>query len=164
MAQLEFRIGDTELVPLIADLEGLIALQLKAKSLHFSTDLCELCVSADPERLRQILLNLFTNAVKFTAPGGRVGISCERQDHMAHIKVWDTGIGIAPDQHARIFDPFVQLNRGPSNRTVDGVGLGLAISRNLARAMGGNLMVESGPSQGSRFLLTLPLALASSTH
>ena len=164
VAQLEFRIGDIELLPLIAELEGLITLQLKAKSLHFSTDLCELCVTADPERLRQILLNLFTNAVKFTAPGGRVGISCERQDHMAHIKVWDTGIGIAPDQHARIFDPFVQLNRGLSNRTVDGVGLGLAISRNLARAMGGNLMVESGPSQGSRFLLTLPLALGSGTH
>ena len=164
VAQLEFRIGDIDLVPLIAELEGLIALQVKTKSLHFSSELCEVSVRADPERMRQILLNLFTNAVKFTAPGGRVGVTCESQNGVALIKVWDTGIGIAADQHARIFDPFVQLNRGPSNRSSDGVGLGLAISRGLARAMGGDLIVESGPSQGSRFLLSVPLALPAGSN
>ena len=110
--------------------------------------------TADPDRLQQILLNLITNALKFTPPGGEIGVWCDVEDDSVRIHVRDTGIGIAPDQIERIFSPFVQLETARSG-IHSGVGLGLAISRDLARAMGGNLTVESSPGAGSRFTIEL---------
>ena len=77
---------------------------------------------------------------------------------MVRVRVSDTGRGIAPDQHARVFEPFVQVDRQQRHASQQGVGLGLAISRNLARGMGGDLTVESTPGAGSTFTLTLPAA------
>jgi PAS domain S-box-containing protein len=116
--------------------------------------------AADPDKLRQILLNLLSNAIKFTASGGRVAIDAARGDAaegMVHIRVTDTGRGIPAERLGDIFDPFVQLNR-QSSGSAAGIGLGLAISRDLARGMGGDLSVESDAGHGSTFTLTLPSA------
>ena len=111
----------------------------------------------DPDKLSQIVLNLLSNAVKFTEPGGAVTLSCETREGRVMIHVQDTGVGIADDQCARIFEPFVQVN-SRLTRTKDGVGLGLAISRELARGMGGDLTVMSEPGIGSTFTVSLRAA------
>ncbi len=121
----------------------------------------------DPQRVDQILLNLVSNAVKFTESGGRAEIRCAARDgnlpatgaagSWVCLRVDDTGIGIAPDQAERIFEPFVQVESGYTRRH-GGAGLGLAISRRFARWMGGDLTVESTPGTGSSFTLWLPAA------
>jgi PAS domain S-box-containing protein len=120
----------------------------------------------DPDRVRQILVNLLSNAVKFTNPGGSVKLNCGTSDHVdpgarlvgegpwAYIRVSDTGIGMAPEQLVRIFEPFVQAETGYT-RTEGGTGLGLTISRRLARLMGGDIAVQSAPGKGSTFTLWL---------
>jgi signal transduction histidine kinase len=114
---------------------------------------------ADRERAHQILLNLLTNAIKFTPPGGRITVELGRggeRDAMVALRVHDTGIGIAPGQLERVFEPFVQIAR--QSRYQEGVGLGLAISRDLARGMGGDLIAESVAGEGTTFTLLLPAA------
>jgi signal transduction histidine kinase len=115
-------------------------------------------VRADPDKLRQILLNLLTNALKFTDPGGRVGLACETDATagVGRVRVTDSGRGIPPDQLSRIFEPFVQVDRHRTHESQQGVGLGLSISRELAQGMGGDLTVQSTPGVGSTFTLTLP--------
>jgi len=112
---------------------------------------------ADRAKAEQILLNLLTNAVKFTPSGGRVGVGCARRQTGVAVTVTDTGPGIAQDQQGAIFEPFVQLGRSLTSGH-EGTGLGLAISRDLARAMGGDVTVQSVPGQGATFTLTLPAA------
>ena len=121
----------------------------------------------DQSRVEQILINLLTNAVKFTESGGQVSVSCDLEERSevalrnldvrswVALKVRDTGIGMSPESVAKIFDPFVQVER-PLTRTRGGTGLGLTISRRLARLMGGDLTVESRPGKGSSFTLWLP--------
>jgi signal transduction histidine kinase len=111
---------------------------------------------ADPDRVRQILLNLVMNAVKYSPPnGGTVSLSCAVDGDRAMAHVSDTGPGIPPDKLDAIFEPFVQLTPGLPNRR-GGIGLGLAISRDLAHAMAGELRLESAVGVGSRFTLDLP--------
>ena len=105
--------------------------------------------------MRQVLLNLLSNAVKFTDTGGRVEVRCEADADRVLVRVHDTGIGIAPEELGRVFEPFVQVPSGLT-RTGDGAGLGLTISRDLARGMGGDLTVERTLGLGSTFTLTLP--------
>jgi signal transduction histidine kinase len=112
---------------------------------------------ADPERVTQILVNLLSNAIKFTARGGHISAVCAVLDDSVTLSLIDTGIGIAADKHEAIFEPFIQLKEGLSDRE-SGVGLGLAISRDLARAMKGDLTVESTEGKGARFTLSLPRA------
>jgi signal transduction histidine kinase len=114
-----------------------------------------LVVRADPEKVTQILVNLLSNAIKFTPAGGRISGECEAKDDNILLRVTDTGIGIAADKLEAIFEPFVQVKESLANRE-SGVGLGLAISRDLARAMQGDLTVESVEGKGARFTLTLP--------
>jgi PAS domain S-box-containing protein len=113
-------------------------------------------VHADRERVTQILTNLLTNAVKFTAAGS-ITIGWAAGDRFVRIDVRDTGRGIPADRLASVFEPFVQVGRSAEERQ-QGVGLGLAISCELARAMGGELTVESVIGQGSTFTLLLPRA------
>ena len=113
---------------------------------------------ADPERVQQILINLLSNAMKFTPSGGRIAIDCHATDSTVLIRVADTGIGIPIDKLDSIFDPFVQVKEGFAGRD-SGIGLGLAISRDLARAMHGDLRAESELGQGSLFTLELPRAM-----
>jgi two-component system CheB/CheR fusion protein len=165
--QLDFRMVDVDVVPITREMGELMATQLSERSLDFELSGCDADANstavarADPERLRQILLNLLTNAVKYTTPAGRVGMDCATSgrdgggEDSVRITVWDTGPGIAVEQQEHIFEPFVQIDRGLTSPPPDGVGLGLAISRDLARGMGGDLTVESAPGHGSRFTLTL---------
>jgi len=123
----------------------------------------------DDDRVRQVLANLLSNAVKFTQPGGKITVRCEvvatasaevelaREGPWACIMVEDTGIGMSEEQLDAIFRPFVQVDSGPT-RIHGGTGLGLTISRRLARLMNGDLSVRSEPGRGSRFTLWLPAA------
>jgi len=106
-----------------------------------------------------VLLNLLSNAVKFTSAGGEVVLTADADDTAVRIAVRDDGRGIGADQLATIFDPFVQVDRHLTPSSQQGVGLGLAISRDLARRMNGDLTVESTLGGGSTFTLTLPRAV-----
>ena len=140
-------------------IEPLVLPQLMSKGLHFDSEVCssELRASADPEKLEQILLNMLSNAIKFTPRDGSIHLTCESTETTVAIRVADTGRGIPLEKQARIFEPFVRIDEGFSRQT-EGTGLGLAISRNLARAMSGELTVESVPGEGAIFTLTLKRA------
>ena len=129
----------------------------------------------DEDRVRQILVNLLSNAVKFTNPGGEVAIECgtsvepdgeariQPHPRWVYLRVRDTGVGIPQAQLPFIFDPFVQGETGHT-RSNDGSGLGLTISRRLARLMGGDVTVRSTPEQGSVFTLWLPAGAVDQVH
>jgi len=142
----------------MARAEALIRLRVEEAQLTFTFEPCDEVLLADPDRLQQILLNLLTNAIKFTGRGGRITVSCSRTRDRVAIRVRDSGVGIPPNDLQRIFEPFVQLDRQTVEDTHRGVGLGLAISRDLARAMNGELTAESTPGEGSVFVLDLPMA------
>jgi signal transduction histidine kinase len=112
---------------------------------------------ADPEKVAQILVNLLSNAIKFTPAGGHISAQCAAVDDTVILSISDTGLGVAREKLEAIFEPFIQLKEGLADRA-SGVGLGLAISRDLARAMNGDLTVESTEGKGSRFTLSLPRA------
>jgi signal transduction histidine kinase len=160
-AQVEFRFEDVPAGPLMESLEELIRPQVDAKGLRYHHGTCDSdrAMRADPEKVRQILLNLLANAVKFTDAGGEVSLMCAcNHDETVRITVKDTGRGIAPDFLERVFDPFVQVDRHKTPMSQQGVGLGLAISRDLAIGMGGWLEAKSEVGVGSEFTLTLPRA------
>jgi signal transduction histidine kinase len=152
-----FHSRDVLLAELFESIRALTEPQTRAKGLAYQVSSCDpsLSVWADSEKTKQILINLVSNAIKFTEPGGRISIGCHADDDDVTILVRDTGPGIPPERLADIFEPFVQVN--PSfSRAHGGVGLGLAISRDLARAMRGELTVESAVGKGSTFALRLP--------
>jgi PAS domain S-box-containing protein len=140
-------------------MDALIEPQVRSKGLSYARqNQCDgVCVCADMEKARQVILNLLSNAVKFTGAGGKIMVDCIHDERVAHIRVQDTGIGIAPEVLESMFEPFVQV-RQQYDATNEGTGLGLAISRDLARAMDGDLEAVSTPGSGSTFTFTLPLA------
>ena len=160
-----YDIDSIALEPFLAGLDALIAPQAAAKQVTLDYVPCapELAVLADREKLRQILLNLLSNAIRHTPAGGRVTLSAEPAGTRVHIAVHDTGPGIPADKHEEIFEPFVQLDRSLAQPR-EGLGLGLAISRDLARGMSGDLAVDPGATPGARFLVTLERGSASSAR
>jgi len=156
--QVEFRLEEVELTPLLEGLADLIMPQVDSKGLQYRYTGCadDPKVHVDPEKVRQILLNLLANAVKFTEPGGEVSLACECDGQSVRMTVRDTGRGIPADQLERVFDPFVQVDRHLTPSSQQGVGLGLSISRDLAIGMGGRLEAESTVDEGSSFTLVLP--------
>jgi signal transduction histidine kinase len=122
--------------------------------------LCEVdvLVAADAERFQQILLNLITNAIKFTPAGGSIDVACNVDGGAARVCVKDTGVGVSAGDINRVFQPFVQIDRHLTTAAQQGIGLGLSISRELARAMHGELTLQSSEGVGSTFTLTLPIA------
>ena len=154
-----FDMKTIDVASVLAQTEALIGIRIEQAGLTYQRQQCtsDIEVVADPDRLQQILLNLLTNAVKFTAQGGRVTVSCESDGEWTLINISDTGKGIPADQVERIFEPFVQV---PGSAAVSagmqrGFGLGLAISRNLARKMNGDLTVTSTLGEGSTFTVSL---------
>lgn len=121
---------------------------------HLEPDLPPVC--ADPTRLRQIMLNLLSNAAKFTEQG-RISLRATRQEQMAVISISDTGVGIPADKFATIFEEFRQADEG-SARSYQGTGLGLPICKRLIELHGGRIWLESTVGQGSTFSFSLPLA------
>jgi signal transduction histidine kinase len=129
----------------------------ETKALKLTSDLSPevRTVMGDPDRVREVLTNLVSNAIKFT-PAGSVAIRGMPVGAMAEISVVDTGIGIEPAAHERIFEEFRQANDTIS-RSYGGTGLGLSIARKLVELQGGQMGLESEPSKGSRFWFTLPI-------
>ncbi len=155
--KLKFEIQTVLVHDLIESVEPIIGPELRKRDLAFSCDPCDpaLAVRADPEKLRQVLLNFLVNAMKFTAAGGSVRVGADRRDDLVRIWVSDTGVGIPGDQVAHVFEPFFQVERGPTRR-YPGIGLGLAIARDLARAMDGELRLESEAGKGTMVSIILP--------
>ncbi len=154
--RLEFQYEDVRLDDFLGSLEEFLTPRLSQKRLEYRTAPCgpDVVVSIDRAKVEQIALNLLSNALKFTERG-HIEISCCAEDHEIRIQVHDTGVGIRPELLESIFEPFVQGDRSLT-RTAEGTGLGLSISRRLARAMGGEIMVESAVGVGSTFTLVLP--------
>jgi len=153
---------DLESVPMFEVIEAvghMIEPQAATKGLTVDVRECprDIAAWADQSKVEQILINLLSNAVKFTEQG-TITLECDRHDAKSvSITVADTGAGIPPEELERIFEPFVQVGRSLI-QAQEGTGLGLAISRDLARGMGGDIVVTSEIQKGSRFTLTLPRA------
>jgi PAS domain S-box-containing protein len=152
-----YELGHQQLTEALAALQPLIAPQLRAKQLTLRVEGPDpgLIVLADRAKLIQILLNLLSNAAKYTNATGTIAIACETSGSDVLIHVRDSGPGIPEDKLDLIFEPFMQVDTRLT-RTEHGIGLGLAISRELARGMGGDLTVESVVGSGSTFTLRLP--------
>ena len=128
-----------------------------------SSDEVSVAIAADPDadivegderRIQQVIFNLLSNAVKFTPAGGAVDVATARVNGEVKVSVTDTGPGIAPEDHERLFDEFQQADAGIEQR--EGTGLGLALSKRLVELHGGRIWVESEPGMGSTFAFTLP--------
>ena len=162
--QIPIMLRAISLPQLCGTLESFVAPQARERGVALSFHLDQataddgspLMAIADSERVLQILVNLSTNAIKFTDSGGRVTVTGRRAGEWAEVAVRDTGRGVAAEHLEQIFEPFVQVSAAPGTR--GGVGLGLATSRTLARRMNGDILVESEPGIGSTFTLRLPLS------
>jgi PAS domain S-box-containing protein len=158
--RVDYAVDDVPIDAVIASVTPMVEPQIAAGDLTFGTSVAPGTVArADRDKLQQVLINLLTNAIKFTPAGGRVSIDADPDgsDGSVRVRVHDSGIGIRAEQLDSIFEPFVQVEVAPTRRR-EGTGLGLAISRDLARGMGGDLTAESTPGVGSSFTLTLPRA------
>lgn len=163
--RMEYRNAEVPMTQALADVAGMLSGAITEKGLIVEGPHGEAnaVAWADPDRVRQILVNLVMNAVKYTpVNGGTITLGCAAVGDVVLAQVADTGPGIPAEKLESIFEPFVQLTAGMADRR-GGVGLGLAISRDLARAMNGDLTAESTVGVGSRFTLTLPLARSGST-
>ena len=158
--KLSYEISDVRIDAVVTEILTGVSPLLDEKGLTRECIGCDIPVvaRADRARVEQILLNLLSNAVRFTPAGGRITVTVRDRGPTVEIAVADTGIGIPPEKLASVFEPFVQLDSGLT-RQVGGTGLGLTISRELARAMGGDLSGESDGTNGARFYLSLPSAL-----
>jgi PAS domain S-box-containing protein len=159
--RIRYDVAPVSLTDVVASVRPMIEPQAAARQITFEWQVPDEPVVAlgDRGKIGQILLNLVTNAVKYTESGGRVTVRQLRHGDRAALEVSDTGIGIAEDQLEAIFEPFTQVGRSLTSPH-EGAGLGLAISRELARAMGGDLVAQSDVGTGSRFTLTLPIPAA----
>ena len=157
--RVKFNLQTVPMRDTLVTVEALSELLARAKGVEYRILPCDPAISirADRDKVEQILLNLVSNAVKFTDPGGSITIGCESDGSRVRVVVSDTGRGIPADKLEAIFDPFVQVDKRFTRQT-EGVGLGLAISRDLAHGMDGDLTVESTLGKGSRFTLSLPAA------
>jgi signal transduction histidine kinase len=154
--RVHLELSNVRLHEVLAGSEGLVFPQLFAKSLRYQYRPCDptLSVRADRERLQQVILNLLTNAIKFTRNGGAITLSVETTPDDVLIQVADSGRGIPAERLKDIFEPFIRVDSGFA-RPTEGAGLGLTISRSLSRAMGGDITVESTLGKGSVFTMRL---------
>jgi len=158
--QITYEYSKVPVSSVIESVGHMIEPQMLTKNLELAVGECppDAVAWADKSKFEQILLNLLSNAVKFTNEGA-VTVVCDRHDEgRVGITVNDTGVGIPSDQLERIFEPFVQVGRSLTQGHSQGTGLGLAISRDLARGMGGDIVVSSELGKGSQFRVTLPRA------
>ena len=153
-----FLVTTVDLDIVVHELEKSIQRDRKKKRLRFDVD-CPpgLRVRGNQDRIDQILEALVSNAIKFAPAGGRISLNCATDGAVARISVSDNGAGIPADRIALIFSKFVQADQSTTRRH-DGLGLGLAMSRALARAMGGDIEAHSEPGEGATFTLTLPVS------
>ena len=157
--QIDISMRDVRVRDVITHAEALVAPRIRDAGIRYASGECrdDLLVRADDSRLQQILLNLLTNALKYTPRGGSVTVSCEEGRDQIRVRVADSGPGIDAERLGWIFEPFTQLEQRRETKD-QGVGLGLAISRQLARAMAGDIIAESAPGHGSTFTVILQRA------
>jgi signal transduction histidine kinase len=130
----------------------------KRQTVAFSVEPAGLAIMSDAAGIIQTIQRLLNNAIKFTPVDGRIGLEVRKDgnEDIVRMVVWDTGVGIAPEQYETIFQPFVQGD-GSLTRQFEGVGLGLAYVRRMVELLGGTIIVESALGEGSRFTVTLPV-------
>jgi signal transduction histidine kinase len=154
--RVDYEVRNVPLSEIVRSVLPMIEPQADARGISVETVVpARLEVMADRDKVQQILLNLLTNATKFTPVGGSICVEVLEEDTRVHLRVIDTGVGIPSEMLEKIFEPFIQVDASRS-RATEGTGLGLAISRDLARGMGGDLTVHSTLGEGSSFQLTLP--------
>jgi len=156
--RVQYMLEDVPIAEIVARVMPMVEPQMIAAGLTFESSVPDGIVArVDREKAQQVLINLLSNAMKFTLRGGRVEIAAADDDarSVVRLMVTDSGIGIPAASIDGIFEPFVQVEVERAHRR-EGTGLGLAISRDLARAMGGDLTVESEPGVGSTFIFELP--------
>jgi two-component system, NtrC family, sensor kinase len=156
--RMELEVGEFDLPSVIDNTLILVRERAQRRSivLRSTADARLRTIRADERKVKQVLLNLLSNALKFTPEGGRISVSTALRDGMATISVADTGVGIAPEDQALVFEEFRQV--GTASKKVEGTGLGLAISRKFIELHGGSMWVESKPGAGATFFFTLPLS------
>jgi signal transduction histidine kinase len=154
---------DVQLRDLVEEVGAIIEPLVAQKGLAFRVEAPEgpATLRTDPRKLKQILLNLLGNAAKFTKEG-EVVLSGSVGDGEAAFEVRDTGIGIAPEQRERVFEPFVQVDQA-NTRETGGTGLGLSVARRMAQMLGGDIRVESAPGEGTCFHVQLPREIPDAT-
>jgi len=153
-AQLELQAVDV--FKLMRECAELVSLEVQQRGLHLQLQLPDepLQVLAEPRRLRQVLLNLLSNAMKYNVPDGHISLRTETSPGHVRLLVEDTGLGIEPAQQAQVFEPFQRLGR--ENSMIQGTGIGLSLCLEFARLMNGQLGLHSEPGVGSRFWIELP--------
>ncbi len=160
--RMEYAVADVHLCEVVDEVLTMVQPMLASRNLSSDVHVArDVVARGDREKVKQILLNLLSNAMKFTDAGGHIEIHTPEREvgdapsNLALLRISDTGIGIPRDRQDVVFDPFVQIHRKLTHIT-EGTGLGLAISRDLARGMGGDLRVRSTETGGSAFTLSLP--------
>lgn len=155
--RLKTEVADVDVHALCNTCVSLVEAQAKKKDITLQLDFNKNIprMEVDPRRLKQILVNLLGNAVKFTEQGGKVGLDVQLGEKELSLSVWDNGIGISPEDQERIFQPFIQVESSLS-RKYEGTGLGLALVQQLCRALAGDVTLLSEIGDGSRFTVTLP--------
>lgn len=154
----EMRWETVDLCELIADMHAFMGMAAKKKGviIQYEAAGCPIGVVCDPDKIKQVLVNLLDNAIKFTESGGAARITCRRDDRNARIEVKDTGPGIVPEEQTKIFEMFTQgTQRGEWK--AGGAGIGLAICKRLVEQHNGDILVESVPGSGSTFIVSIPL-------
>jgi signal transduction histidine kinase/ActR/RegA family two-component response regulator len=161
--EVQLRLSKIKVGEVCEDCVDLIRAQARKKEIAVA---CEIAaevgeLKTDARRFKQILVNLLGNAVKFTDRGGKIGLSASIEGQTLSLEVWDSGIGINPEDCERIFMPFVQVDSGLA-RKYDGTGLGLALVKQLTQLLGGEVSVESTVGVGSRFRVRFALRVGDS--
>jgi signal transduction histidine kinase len=158
--RLELELAEFDLPQAIDNALTLVRERASRRSIALSVDVDAGvgAIRADQRKVKQVLLNLLSNAVKFTGEGGRVAVRAARADGMVEISVTDTGVGIAAEDHAIIFEEFRQVGVDYA-RKQEGTGLGLALARKLVELHGGTIWVKSQVGEGATFTFTLPVSV-----
>ncbi|GEM_PF-2371927 len=158
--RVQLTLSEASLPGLLYESLSMIGHKALAAAISLETDIDESipAIRMDRRRILQVVFNLLGNALKFTPEGGRVGVRLFRHGNQARVEIWDTGIGIAPENQARLFQPFERLEDVTLSRQYEGTGLGLALSKQLIELHGGEIGIQSeGEGQGATFWFTLPL-------
>ncbi len=155
--QVQYELAQVPLRRIVDAVMPMVEPQAASKRIELDVSPCadDLVARTDLSKAEQIVLNLLSNAVKFTPAGGRITVRCTQDVGKVLVSVTDTGPGIPEDRHNEIFEPFVQLGRSLTSGH-QGTGLGLSISRDLARALGGDVVLESMPGGGATFTVVFP--------
>jgi PAS domain S-box-containing protein len=158
--RVQLTLSEASLPGLLYESLSMIGHKALAAAITLETDIDESvpAIHLDRRRILQVVFNLLGNALKFTPEGGRVGVRLFCRGNQARVEIWDTGIGIAPENQARLFQPFERLEDVALSRQYEGTGLGLALSKQLIELHGGEIGVNSeGEGKGATFWFTLPL-------